>query len=378
MAILTCQPFKGIYALIAIGIELLRLPIWLVKYLTSYGRQHPEWSYRQAVSIRIFKAACHHLSAIQVKTPLPLTPGNEKERFVVIKAAPTSYFKGPLAPNEHVKPVDIGATWYPAPLTASSDTSAITVVFHIHGGAYVLGDGRQTDSGYFMSKLLKHTPATHAFVPQYRLSTLPASATSNPFPAALQDALTGYVYLINELKISPKNIILSGDSAGGNASIALLRYLSEHGSDLNIPSPSAAWLWSPWLDLLYSTTDDFVRTNKNYNTDFLPGNFTQWGSFAYAGLAGKEILKSPYISQKGHPFKTDVPLWVTAGGAEVLFFDDKAWAEDMEKHGNDVTFYREPTAPHDVLLIGANLGFDKEASACAKRAGEWLKGARKA
>jgi acetyl esterase/lipase len=157
---------QGIYALSAIGFELARIPLWLVKYLTAYGRQHPEWTFRQAFSMRLFFSAVHHLATIQVKTPLPLTPGKEKERFVVFKPADSKYYVGPLTPTEDIKPVEIGATWYPAPLTAASDTSSVKVVLHIHGGAYVIGDGRTEASGYFASKLLKYGGGTHVFAPQ--------------------------------------------------------------------------------------------------------------------------------------------------------------------------------------------------------------------
>jgi acetyl esterase/lipase len=171
-------------------------------------------------------SAVYHLSAVQNKTPLPLTPQKEKERFIVLQPASETYYKGPLL-SEDVKPGDVGATWYPAPLSANSDLTSATVVLHIHGGAFVVGDGRTEATGYLASCLLKHTPATHVFAPQYRVSTLPANKTSNPFPAALQDSLSAYLYLIKTLKISPKNIIIGGDSAGGNLAIAILRYISE-------------------------------------------------------------------------------------------------------------------------------------------------------
>jgi acetyl esterase/lipase len=212
---------------------------------------------------------------------------------------------------------------------------------------------------------------------QYRLSTLPASKTSNPYPAALQDSLSAYLYLINELKISPKNIILSGDSAGANAAIAILRYITEYGGDLGIPNPVAAWLWSPWVQVSSAVVKATLVGNKNYSTDYLPYSFTQWGALAYAGLGGDETLKNPYVSQLGHPFKTSVPLFVNTGDAEVLFEDDCEWSKMMKEAGNNVTLDIEPNTPHDPLLIGGQLGFDKEATNSAKRAGEWFKGLRK-
>jgi acetyl esterase/lipase len=378
MTLLTTQPFKTVYVLLAAGFELACLPLWIARHITSYGRPHPGWTFRQALSVRLFFSLIWHIAKVQARTPLPLTPGKEKERFIVMKAkeANKDMFRGPLIGNANVRPVDVGGTWYPAPLSRTSQLGNVVVVLHIHGGAYVVGDGRTGSAGFMASNLLRHTPATHVLAPQYRLSSLPASTTSNPFPAALQDSLTAYLYLLNELGIPASSIVFSGDSAGANNAIALLRYLAEYGNELGIPSPSAALLWSPWLDPS-DNTDDYVRTNPNYATDYLSHPFTRWGSTAYAGLGGQAALQTPYAALKGQPFRTEVPLFANAGGAEVLCPDVKEWAAMMKKEGNHVTWDVEEGAPHDILLVGNTLGFRAEAGRCAKRAGEWLREVRK-
>jgi acetyl esterase/lipase len=370
MAILTSQPFKGVYVLAALGFELACLPFFLAKHLVS--RQHPEWTFRQALLVRIFYSLVYHIANVQHGPALPLAPGKEKERWITIKPAKDNMYKGPLRSNADISPVEIGATWYPAPLTTDSDKSNIRVILHIHGGAFVTGDGRTADSGPMTKKLLKHATATHIICPQYRNSTLPASKTSNPFPAGLQDSLTSYLYLMNDLQISPKDVILSGDSAGGNLVISLLRYLSEYGAELDIPNPAACLLWSPWIDPS-DTSCSYVYDNANYHTDYLSPAFTKWGSAAYAGLPGLASLAQPYINHKMKMFKTEVPMWVNTGGAELLYFDDKEWAETMKDAGNDVTLDVEKHVPHDVLLVGDMLGFGREATNVAKHAGEWLR-----
>jgi acetyl esterase/lipase len=309
---------------------------------------------------------------VQVRAALPLTAGKEKERWMTMKPAKPDMYQGPLSSNPDVHPAEIGATWYPAPLSSASDKSNIKVILHIHGGAFVTGSGRTADSGVFAKRLLKHTTVTHILCPQYRLSTLPVSKTSNPFPAGLQDSLTSYLHLVNNLGISPKDIIVSGDSAGANLAIALLRYINEYGAELDISNPAACLLWSPWIDPS-DTSCSYVHDNAQYNTDYLSPAFTNWGSAAYAGLPGLSILSQPYINHKLKHFKTEVPVWVNTGGAELLFFDDKEWAEKMKAAGNVVTLMSEKNVPHDVLLIGDVMGFHKEATNCAKHAGEWLR-----
>jgi acetyl esterase/lipase len=378
MDIFTRQPFKGLYLLSALAFELTTLPYILITSLTSSTRPHPQWTFRQSLMVRVIGAIVKHTSIIQVKTPLPLSPDKENEQFVVIEPASSEYYTGPLLSNPDVKPIKIGATWYPAPLTRASKTENVTVILHIHGGAFVVGDGRKQATGFCAHQLLKHAGATHVFAPQYRLSSLPTSPTSNPFPAALQDSLTAYMYLVETLGISPANIVLSGDSAGGNLSIALLRYIGEHGSSMatKIPTPSAALLWSPWVEPTRQDTE-WTVTNRNYATDYLSASFVLWGSRAYMGNSISELIKSPYIAVKDAPFKTDVPLFMNTGGAEVLFFDDVEWAEGMKKAGSDVTVDIEDKVPHDILLVGDMLGFQVEATAMARRAGEWLKSVRR-
>jgi len=375
MAILAQQPAKGLYLLGALAFEATRFPIYLVRYLLRYGRQHPEWTLRQSLLTHVAAAVIRHLATIQHRTPLPLQAGAEGERFTTIKPAAATAYTGPLRGNADVAPVEIGATWYPAALHAGSTTADVCVLLHIHGGAYVMGDGRTRDSGFMAQTLLRHTNATHLLFPQYRLSTLPASATSNPFPAGLQDSLTAYLYLVNDLAIAPKHIILSGDSAGGNMLIALLRYISEYGADLGISSPSAALLWSPWIDPA-DTSGSYVHDNDHYATDYISPPFTAWGSAAYAGLAGLETLKQAYISHKHRAFQTPTPLFVNTGGGELLYYDNIEWAEMMDKAGNEVKLDVEPIVPHDILALGNRLGFEKEANHCAKRVGQWLREVR--
>ncbi|BCS00925.1 uncharacterized protein AKAW2_51266A [Aspergillus luchuensis] len=83
-------------------------------------------------------------------------------------------------------------------------------------------------------------------LPQYRLSM----EENASFPAALKDGITACVYILENLGLEPQNIILSGDLAGGNLVLSMIRYLVEekkNGTEA-LPLPAAALLWSPWLD----------------------------------------------------------------------------------------------------------------------------------
>ena len=375
------QPFKALYVFGSLFFNLSRLPFWILKF--SLTRQHPEWSFKKAISLRITRAFIHTSSVVRAHTTLPLTPGKEGKQFVLIKprAEDGEKFKGPMLANaQTVQPTQIGGTWYPQPLSAEDVTSTpdLLVILHIHGGAYVTGDGRTEFSGPMASHLLKGTPATHVLMPSYRLSRLPAGPKSNPFPAALQDALTSYLYLLHTLNIPASKIILSGDSAGANCVIALLRYLTEYGSELSLPNPVAGLLFSPWIDPT-SASPSIITSNPHYTSDYLTPNFLAWGVAALAGqdlpLSHTSILASnPYVNHSLNAFTTKVPLWVGVGGVEVLYFDGKKWAEMMrEEGGNSVEFDVQTESFHDPLLVSKLVGVEAEADAVSARVGKWLR-----
>lgn len=81
-----------------------------------------------------------------------------------------------------------------------------------------------------------------------------STSRTNAFPAALQDALTAYAHLVIDLGY--RDILLAGDSAGGNLALMLLQYLTTTFSPAKTPSlvpPSGLLLLSPWCDLTAAT-----------------------------------------------------------------------------------------------------------------------------
>lgn len=301
------------------------------------------------------------ISRTEIEEPLPLHPGKEKDRFEVMEPAPAAFYKGSLAEGK-TSPTAIGGTWYPKPLDKPINLKSTDVVMlHLHGGAMVVGDGRTSSLGFFSSTMLKFGGFTAVFAPQYRLASRPSS---QPFPAALQDTLTSYLYLVQTLGIPASNITVSGDSAGGNLVIGFLRYLAEYGAELKIPLPRNAVLISPWVDMKASLGPPLTYTsNPHFKTDWLPHSLVAWGASAYVGDAPAD---DPYISPVGNPFATPVPMFVTVGTAETLEIEDTRWAKEMMSvEGNDVQLNYEPNAPHDTPLIGNVLGFTESAQKVA-------------
>ncbi|KAK8023571.1 hypothetical protein PG993_011637 [Apiospora rasikravindrae] len=373
LPLLARQPLSSIYNVCYLAIILLvRVPYWTLKFaLFKSLRPVPTWTLRQSLMVTLTKALVHGASVLETATPLSLEPGKEKEQFCIAKPASEVDYVGPLR-SDVIAPAPVGITCFtrepgttnkqkPSSSVSSSESESSMVMLHVHGGAFVIGDGRIDQMGYGASMLLRHAGISRVYSPQYRLACRPDPV---PFPGALQDVLTSYLYLVRDLGIPPQNIVLSGDSAGGNLIIGLLRYLAEHPSvHHQIPLPHSAVLISPWVAPVDSLGPDVVVTsNPHYGTDILPPSFLRWGAAAYSRLVA---ASDPYISPLGHPFATPVPLFVNVGGAEVLEVEGMRWVREMQsvvgekgRKKNDLELNYEHGAPHDTLLVGNNVGWD--------------------
>jgi acetyl esterase/lipase len=205
---------------------------------------------------------------------------------------------------------------------------------------------------------------SRVFLVQYRLSSNPGGR----FPAALQDTITAYKYLLDQ-GVPANKIVLSGDSAGGHCVLTFLRYL--HDNEGVLPSPGGALLWSPWLDMnAAATRPHAVSESPNAKTDYLCDEFTRWGVDTFVPSFMKP--SDPSLTFLGTAFKTDVPLWIQAGGVEVLYPDICQLTKEMKAVGNKVTYYEVPHANHDIFIIWTMTGFGKEMVECAKEVGKWF------
>ncbi|MEW9551141.1 alpha/beta hydrolase fold domain-containing protein [Nonomuraea sp. NPDC050783] len=143
-------------------------------------------------------------------------------------------FHADLTPPEGtvVRPVNAGGV----PALAVSDAAGRSLaVLHLHGGAYVGGSA----FGFRpLAGALAVAAGVGVLVPDYRL------APEHPFPAAVDDAVHAYEWLL-DTGIPPDRITVSGDSAGGGLALSLLMTLKEQQA----PLPAQVLLLCPWVDL---------------------------------------------------------------------------------------------------------------------------------
>lgn len=107
------------------------------------------------------------------------------------------------------------------------------VILYLHGGAYYLCNYQMYRP--FLHKLIKYSDCSTCSI-NYRL------APQRPFPSAVEDVLATYIYLIEDQAIDPKKIVISGDSAGGGLTMALLLAIRDAG----LPLPAGGMPISPW------------------------------------------------------------------------------------------------------------------------------------
>ena len=181
------------------------------------------------------------------------------------------------------------------------------VILQLHGGGYIgpMKNIYRTMAVRY-SKLLKGGDVLtidYRVAPEYR------------YPAALEDAVSAYLWLVEEQEYNPDKIIIAGDSAGGGLALALLMYLRDH----NMPLPNGAILMSPWTDLTCSGESH----QFNYEKDPLFGN-TKESMLHDSDYIGENDPEMPYISPMFGDFKGLPAMLYQVGSYEVLLSDSEA------------------------------------------------------
>jgi acetyl esterase/lipase len=198
-------------------------------------------------------------------------------------------------------------------------------MLYLHGG------------GYFACSPKTHRAITGAyarhdikvFAADYRL------APEHPFPAALDDALAAYRGMI-ELGISPAELIVAGDSAGGGLALATLLAAKNAG----LPMPACALLFSPWTDL--AGTGESLVTNRQRDPMLVSERLREGGDIYLNGADPENPLASPlYGDLAGLP-----PLLIQVGEGEILRDDSTRLAERATKAGVQVDLKIWPGMPH--------------------------------
>ena len=208
----------------------------------------------------------------------------------------------------------------------------LPVVLYLHGGGYCLGSPR-THRG-FVRRLGRRTHCRFA-VPDYRL------APEHPFPAAVDDALTVYRWVLKKVP-TPRHLVIMGDSAGGGLAISTLLA----ARDANLPMPACMVLMSPWTDLTLS--GDSVETNATVDPLLTQADLEMMAArYVPNPQDRRDPLASPLFADlKGLP-----PTHLDAGSLEVILSDSVRLAERLHAAKVPVDFHVWEGLPHVFQLV---------------------------
>lgn len=271
------------------------------------------------------------------------------------------------------------------------------VILSFHGGGYtgMSGHPRSPTSGIARS-LLEAIPTVHrVFSLEYRLARTDPLPRANPFPAQLIDAIAAYDHLINVAGFDPADIILEGDSAGGNLVLQLTLYLIEHRTQLlahaertgtrALTAPGGLLLISPWVDIgvsyhspvpSYWARTDFIAISKH--PDFLYDERAVCGRHGWPSRFADTNRHLSPVSRADGAERVSFIGWprtfLNGGGAERLIESIRALKEHMSADmgegtaRGEVYYYEAEDGIHDYVAMPF---FEPERSETLAKIAEW-------
>ena len=224
------------------------------------------------------------------------------------------------------------------------------VVLYLHGGAYTFGS---TVTHRDIAARISNASGARVLNLDYRL------APEHPHPAAVEDATNAFRWLLKQ-EISPKNIAIAGDSAGGGLTLATMIALRDAGD----PLPAAAACIAPWTDL--ENTGESVKTKANVDPLLSPDWATYMANFYVNGQDPHAPTISPlYANLKGLP-----PIIIQVGSDEILVSDAVRFTDRAREEGVEVRLDEWDRMWHVWHFFGGKM---PEADKAIVEIGEFLK-----
>jgi acetyl esterase/lipase len=195
----------------------------------------------------------------------------------------------------------------------TADSATEGAVLYLHGGAYVFCSPR---THRVITSRLALDSGLPVFALKYRL------APEHPFPAALDDALEAYHWLLAQ-GIPASRIVVAGDSAGGHLAATLAAELCRAGR----PAPAGIALFSPWADLTCELSIEWDRECRD--PYIVPALGRRFGLL----YAGEHDFEDPRLALLRCTTTGLPPFLIQAGGADALRSDAEHLAEVLGKIG---------------------------------------------
>ena len=214
--------------------------------------------------------------------------------------------------------LQVDADGVPAELLSSGGTSTGRAILYLHGGGYVIGS---TATHRELARRLSVAADADVLVIDYRL------APENPFPAAVEDAVSAYKWLIGQ-GCEPADIAIAGDSAGGGLTVATLVSLR----DQDIPLPACGVCISPWVDM------EGLGESMNSRASLDPMVQRE----GLVGMADTYLDGADPMTPLAAPLYADLsnlpPLLIQVGTSETLYDDATRLSSRAEAAGVEACF----------------------------------------
>jgi acetyl esterase/lipase len=213
------------------------------------------------------------------------------------------------------------------------------VILFLHGGGYSFYPRGFYDG---LSAMLALSAKSRVFVPDYPLSP------EHRFPAQLNYAANAYEWLLTS-GIHPSRLVIAGDSAGGNLTLSLLLYLRES----QLPPPALAVCLSPATDF-GTTTLEAANAELDWITPEMALRWADW-------FCSPQERNNPLVSPVNADLRGLPPVYIQAGGAEILLASIQEFVTEGKRQGADISLEIWPDMNHDFQAFGYDVPQSREA-----------------
>jgi epsilon-lactone hydrolase len=222
-------------------------------------------------------------------------------------------------------------------------------VIHLHGGGYTIGSA----FGYqWLAGALAAASGAAVLVPEYRL------APEHPYPAAVDDALAAYRWLIE--RTPAEEVVVSGDSSGGGLAMTLLLRIREEG----LPLPGGAALLCPWVDVSLETSARHADRDEATQRQFAQSRGCA------AAYLGEHSAHDPHINALDADLSGLPPILIQVGTADLLVDDAQRLHDHAQAHGVDSRLELYPVETHVFHIFWA---FLPEAVDAVRQVGDFIR-----
>ena len=245
----------------------------------------------------------------------------------------------------------VDADGVPAELVSSGEASSGRAILYLHGGGYVIGSPATHRE---LARRLSVAADADVLSIDYRL------APENPFPAAVEDAVSAYRWLVGQ-GCDPAGVAIAGDSAGGGLTVATLVSLRDQG----LPLPACGVCLSPWVDM--EGIGDSMTSRAALDPMVQREGLVAMAETYLGGADSRTPLAAPlYADLHSLP-----PLLIQVGTSETLYDDATRLSSRAEAAGVETCFESWDEMIHVWHLFAPMLDDGQRA---IERIGEFVRG----